>query len=683
MSKFQDRFCFGIRRESSFGGIQMQRDKTDRIPISLHREKTLNPDRSVYSIHREKSVRGDKLYLNFPRERAFQATQQRKTVRLFEKLSGWNTPDIGEGVVEWMKIQLLIQGKKDRKLRITTEDFVFRHIPRHRCPAHHDAETFEKNSLHSNFFATEKKETEQKPVKKRNPSAVKSANSSSVSDYDHKRRLLRSRSKDDMGIISKSQSIPEDFVKLRPTKRCRSVSTDDDSAWTNPGSTSKLKRLLKCAKLYQSIENGVYDEEDEGYGSKSSSADEKLSRDRQFTCRNKETDLSGWEMPYLDLDSDFRSFNSARKPAKFSYTHQSTLKSQLYGDSEDEGVKDLDTDRTDISSGLIKYYRTGYQDGTPDYITKLLERTYSHSHRDISDMVKIRELRSTRLTVKTISIQDAKEGKNPPEQNKTATNNQKEFYDQQKTLVRSNSSLQTDRTQYPLYCTSPELKFNTSSQRPVSKKNVRSIREEHSQRLAQSELLNKTRFPYLDFYRAHTSVNLPLGELLPAVDRSLKNKSGKTKTYVYENVPNITPVRESPHGVDRESTNINSEQTPQTLGGPPFKEQSKTPEALKRLPSYMLDNYQSSGQWLRNQSIKATEGSHSGLTSLEMSVSGIDVEIKREPDKKKPLGKVRLSGNPDKDAKKKLREAFSRFYNTRSSMKNRDWASDYKHIWNA
>ncbi|CAC5410915.1 unnamed protein product [Mytilus coruscus] len=640
MSKFQDRFCFGIRRESSFGGIQMQRDKTDRIPISLHREKTLNPDRSVYSIQREKSVRGDKLYLNFPRERAFQATQQRKTVR-FEKLSGWNTPDIGEGVVEWVKIQLLIQGKKDRKLRITTEDFVFRHVPRHRCPGHHDAESFEKNSLHSNFL----------PLKRR-----KQNRNRSVSDYDHKRRLLRSRSKDDMGIISKSQSIPEDFVKLRPTKRCRSVSTDDDSAWTNPGSTSKLKRLLKCAKLYQSIENGVYDEEDEGYGSKSSSADEKLSRDRQFTCRNKETDLSGWEMPYLDLDSDFRSFNSARKPAKFSYTHQSTLKSQLYGDSEDEGVKDLDTDRTDISSGLIKYYRTGYQDGTPDYITKLLERTYSHSHRDISDMVKIRELRSTRLTVRTISIQDAKEGKNPPEQNKTATNNQNEYYDQQKTLVRSNSSLQTDRTQYPLYCTSPELKFNTSSQRPVSKKNVRSIREEHSQRLAQSELLNKTRFPYLDFYRAHTSVNLPLGELLPAVDRSLKNKSGKTKTYVYENVPNITPVRESPHGVDRESTNINSEQPPQTLGGPPFKEQNKTPEALKRLPSYMLDNYQSSGQWLRNQSIKATEGSHSG---------------------------VRLSGNPDKDAKKKLREAFSRFYNTRSSMKNRDWASDYKHIWNA
>lgn len=77
MSKFQDRFCFGIRRESSFGGIQMQRDNKDRIPISLHREKTLNPERSVYSIQREKSVRGDKLCFNFPRERAFQATQQR------------------------------------------------------------------------------------------------------------------------------------------------------------------------------------------------------------------------------------------------------------------------------------------------------------------------------------------------------------------------------------------------------------------------------------------------------------------------------------------------------------------------------------------------------------------------------------------------------------------------------
>jgi hypothetical protein len=54
-------------------------------------------------------------------------------------------------------------------------------------------------------------------------------------------------------------------------------------------------------------------------------------------------------------------------------------------------------------------------------------------------------------------------------------------------------------------------------------------------------LLNRTRFPYLDFYRAQSSVNLPLSDLLPAVDR-MNNKSGKTKLNVYEHVSSITSV---------------------------------------------------------------------------------------------------------------------------------------------
>jgi hypothetical protein len=41
-------------------------------------------------------------------------------------------------------------------------------------------------------------------------------------------------------------------------------------------------------------------------------------------------------------------------------------KSQLYGDSEDEGLKDIDTERTEDSISGIKYYKTGYQDNTSD-----------------------------------------------------------------------------------------------------------------------------------------------------------------------------------------------------------------------------------------------------------------------------------------------------------------------------
>lgn len=654
MSKFQDRFCFGIKRESSFSTISVQRERPDRIPISLQREKTLNPERNVYSIHRDKSFYGERVNLSFPRERVFQPTQLRKTVK-FQKLCGWKTPDIADGVVEWVKIQLQINGKKDRKLKITTEDSVFRHVPKRRCPGIQDADGFEKDSLHSHFFISNEKAQEQKSTKKRRNSALKPIirNDNDLSTIDQTRRLLRSRSKDDMGVIIPTKKIDDYLDKYAPPKRSKSVLSADDNTWKIPGNSSQLKRLLKCAKLYHSKDNVICDDDDdkyddEGYGSKTSSADDKLNRG----------EFGGWDVPFLDIDHEFKGFGQARKPAKFSYTHQSS-KTQLYGDSEDEGLKDIDTERTEDSLSTIKYYKTGYQDNTPDYITRLLDRTYSQmgSNCDHSDLLKIREIRSTRLTLRKICIQDAKEVKSAhsePINSSIACKNQKEFYDQQKTLVRSTSSLQTDRTQYPLYCTSPELKFTPNPQRPVSKQNVRSIREEHSQRLAQTELLNRTRFPYLDFYRAHSSVNLPLSDLLPAVDRSMNNKSGKTKLNVYEHVPSITS--DPPRGLEAKEV-TKPELNPPTLGGPPFKENNKTPEtSLKRQPSCIIDYYQNPSQWIRNQTAKMSDGSSQG---------------------------VRLSGNPDKDSKKKLRDAFSRFYNTRSSMKNRDWAKDYKYMWNS
>lgn len=75
MSRFQERFCYGIKRESTFAGIQ--REKTDRIPLTLQREKTVNPERSVYTIQRDNSVRGERISLSFPRERAFETVKQK------------------------------------------------------------------------------------------------------------------------------------------------------------------------------------------------------------------------------------------------------------------------------------------------------------------------------------------------------------------------------------------------------------------------------------------------------------------------------------------------------------------------------------------------------------------------------------------------------------------------------
>lgn len=446
---------------------------------------------------------------------------------------------------------------------------VYRHVPKRRCPGVADMETFENHSLHPNFFQSEKEEKEKTKVKQRKASEqAKMAKTDNTkineedSDNDHKRRLLRSRSKDDMSVLS-PRKVDNDLEDTGFQKRCKSVTIGNENAWNVPGSSSQLKRLLKCAKLYQSNDNTIFDEEDdEGYGSKTSSADDKLTR----RLRENDNSFGEWDVPLLDIDSDlvYKPSTSVRTPAgRFSYTHQNTAKPPLYGESDDEGIKDVETGRTDSSVGGIKYYNTGYQDNSQNYISKLLERTYSQMshHKDIADMVKIRELRSTKLAVGRISIQDAKDnGASASDQHGTSSNT--DFYDQRKTLVRSNSSLQSDRTQYPMYCTSPELKFNTNTQRPASKKITRSIREEHSQRLAQTELINKTRFPYLDFYRAHSSVNLPLSDLLPAVDRSLRTRQGKKKQYIYENIPTAAPSTGSNAMLNSEPVKTTTEVNP-------------------------------------------------------------------------------------------------------------------------
>ena len=90
MARYQDRFCYGIKRESSFSTIAIlkektdrsssvgiQREKSDRIQVNLQREKTTIPEKSIYSIQREQPLRGERLNFNFPRERAFQISQQR------------------------------------------------------------------------------------------------------------------------------------------------------------------------------------------------------------------------------------------------------------------------------------------------------------------------------------------------------------------------------------------------------------------------------------------------------------------------------------------------------------------------------------------------------------------------------------------------------------------------------
>lgn len=149
------------------------------------------------------------------------------------------------------------------------------------------------------------------------------------------------------------------------------------------------------------------------------------------------------------------------------------------------------------------------------------------------------------IVPRKITIQNAQEDETTPKgEQPAAPIEKKTFYEPHKTIVKQNAfaQSQSDRPQYPVNCTSPEFKFAHLPQRPTSKKQQRDANPSSSTRKGLTESAKKRRTPNFELFRAHTSVCMPLGDLLPAVDRSLKKVSAsKSKQHQPSQVSHSMP----------------------------------------------------------------------------------------------------------------------------------------------
>lgn len=610
----------------------------------------------------------------------------------FQRLNGWDLP-VGNDpldIVAWTSLQTALHSKKDRKKsKSPAEDLTNKHVPNYRCSALEEPTEFERNSLHRRLFVKEITATEQAPIRpiKRSKttisvSSVRTNQSTvlqKVVDVSEE-NYQETKSRDDIDVLTRVVQKELDSKNENVPKRSRSVPVPyiPDRSEQNPS----FRRLLYYARKYGSKDEPV-EEEDEGYGSKTPSAE-----DKDVTSLFEGFSAQGFRESSVDNNGNAE---KGKKFAKFLYTHQIPRATSLFEESEDERANRF-------GRPSLKYYKTGYVEEKDNlFVRRMLTRSHtSVGQYESSSFHNIEDMKPA-IVPRKITIQNAQEDDTTPRgEQPTAAIEKKTFYEPHKTIVKQNAfaQSQSDRPQYPVNCTSPEFKFAHLTQRPTSKKQQRDSNPSSSMRKGLTDSAKKRRTPNFELFRAHTSVCMPLGDLLPAVDRSLKRvsaskskqpQSPQVSQSMPETLSSILSVRKSydevqqagleyimnnhgkgivssPFRNSNATTNTESSTSVKTASDKPVKAQTTTPSRIS------LDDFASVS---------------SLSTSREETKAKPPLTTSNTPSKQREG--VRFTAHPDKDTKKKLRDAFSRFYNKQpygANSTDNNWTEELKFMWN-
>lgn len=348
------------------------------------------------------------------------------------------------------------------------------------------------------------------------------------------------KSRDDIDVLTRVVEKELESKNETVPKRSRSVPVPFIPDRSEQGPS--FRRLLYYARKYGS-KDGPVEEEDEGYGSKTPSAE-----DKDVTSLFEGFSAQSFREASLDNNGHME---KGKKFAKFLYTHQIPRATSLFEESEDER-----TNRFGRQS--LKYYKTGYVEEKESlFVRRMLTRSHtSVGQYESSSFHNIEDMKPA-IVPRKITIQNAQEDETTPRgEQPAAPLEKKTFYEPHKTVVKQNAfaQSQSDRPQYPVNCTSPEFKFAHLPQRPTSKKQQRDANPSSNTRKGLTESAKKRRTPSFELFRAHTSVCMPLGDLLPAVDRSLKkvsaskskqNQASQVSQSMPESLSSILSVRKS------------------------------------------------------------------------------------------------------------------------------------------
>ncbi|XP_052775444.1 uncharacterized protein LOC128213594 isoform X3 [Mya arenaria] len=355
------------------------------------------------------------------------------------QIKGWDNelrPD--DGITIWMKRQKLMESKREQgcglgQASVGTKKHpalldTEHHIPiTHRCPNIDDLDIFMKDSLHNVFSHTSKKTTEPANSESNgNNVALKYTKNSKFGIVTPAGFVEKTENKhEEIGpdIDSYRHSKLVHGGAISESKSLQDLQTKEQLERSN--SYLKFKRFLKFSKKERiSGKNG--DEEDEGYCSKTSSAEHKtgsesdgedsganvgnLDKSRMFSSMVDLTDL-----PSNAKDGDltarsqgsksfrFNDLLSASK-AKFSYTHQAPSVCQLPGPgvSYNLRVENRKHEQDDNSWSYAKLKRN-----------KELNRCYNAEsmphQQEQSTVYNIDNMKPMALVLRKISIQNAEE----------------------------------------------------------------------------------------------------------------------------------------------------------------------------------------------------------------------------------------------------------------------------------
>ncbi|XP_033739004.1 uncharacterized protein LOC117326379 isoform X2 [Pecten maximus] len=594
-----------------------------------------------------------------------------------QKLCGWEADDVTSqslGIETWSNLQVQIH-ERHGKLKHVPEHATYRHLPKRRCNGFEDTDSFEKGSLHEHFFR--KTACEGKPsssidssqntnisllngsAAKKNARAVRlrTAGSARSNEADRPKIL------DDFDVPYKEsgyviQTLPKTDTSFGLTRAVTDLGEERSPT---------MRRMLYYSRKYASKDDVTYDEEeDEGYGSKTPS------EEKEVKLFDTPIVVNQWGASNGRYHQDF-SHESKNGPrvAKFSYTHL-TSRSEPHGHFGDDPRNGVDPRVSDDSH---RKRRQHIQETKG--ISKHLERSQTVIVNK-TDTGAVSEDRPSAIILRKISIQNF-QGEGARET----------VFDLQKSLHRSHTTVHdqiSDRETNPVNASSQELKC------PQHRPNSRQKLTIDSGKVAPGDVLRRTHVGIYDIQRSHTTVCMPIGELLPMADH-FHTKSASSSTYPEPSpsIPNSARDQDTPKlaNMDDASLDYYSINKSNTLCSGPFRQtKSSSQDTSNRKAVPHVDIYPHSASTAvpssheprtRLTQSKPKEGLPSG--SFLPQIPTLAVRRKRKPERKP---EIKLSTNPDRDTKKKLRDAFSRFYNKRSYCPNRNvnWSEDLRFVWN-
>ncbi|XP_060077853.1 uncharacterized protein LOC132557374 [Ylistrum balloti] len=597
-----------------------------------------------------------------------------------QKLCGWEVDDItshSPGIETWSNLQVQIH-ERQGKLKHVPEHAAYKHLPKRRCTGFEDTDLFEKESLHEHFF--KKIISEEKPPIDSSPSTNATLPDGTIRKKSARAPRIRTagsirsneadrpKTRDDLEVPYKEsgyavQTLPRTEVPFGFTRSVTDIGEERSPT---------MRRMLYYSRKYASKDDAIYDEdEDEGYDSKTPSEEKEIKLfDTPLIINQCGTSNGRYQQDFT------RECRNGQRVAKFSYTHltprhviaehfdddpRNGADQKTYGDTYRQSKQCIDESKENSR------------------IRKKLERSHTIIGNK-TDSSAVSEDRPSAIVLRKISIQNS-EGEGTHET----------VFDLQKQLHRSYTTLHehsTDREHYPVNISSPELKC--PQHRPQSRPSQKITID--SNKLAPGDVLRKTHAGIFDLQRSHTTVCMPIGELLPMADHfHIKSASSTTHAEPSPSVANAACEQEdTPRLVNMDDASLDyySINKSNTLCSGPFRQSKSSQDTSNRKTMPHVDLYPHSASNIipstheartRLTQSKPKEGLPSGSFLPKMPTLAVRRKRKTE---KKP--EIKLTTNPDRDTKKKLRDAFSRFYHKRSYAPNRNanWSDELRFVWN-